>query len=94
MARDASINIRTDSQIKELAESLYASFGITLSDAINMFLNVSVMQGRLPFALEQPKFNKETLEAIEESNAIIEGRVQSKAYHSFEELWNEVIEED
>lgn len=86
MARDASINIRTDSEIKALAESLYASFGITLSDAINMFLNVSVMEGRMPFELKQPKFNTETIAAIDEADAIIEGRKNVKTYKDFDEM--------
>ena len=93
MARDASINIRTDSQIKELTESLYASFGITLSDAINMFLYVSVMEGRLPFELKQPKFNKETLEAIKEGRAILEGKIESKRYKNLDEVLKEIEDE-
>lgn len=90
MARDASINIRTDSEIKALAESLYASFGITLSDAINMFLNVSVMEGRLPFELKQQKFNAETIAAIDEADAIIEGRKNAKTYKDFDELMEDL----
>lgn len=87
MARNAVLNIRTDSEIKALAESLYASFGITLSDAVNMFLNVSVMEGRMPFELKQPRFNAETEAAIAEADAIAEGRVQSKTYTTVDELF-------
>lgn len=87
MARDAVLNIRTDSEIKALAEALYAGFGITLSDAVNMFLNVSVMEGRMPFELRQPKFNRETEAAIAEGTAIAEGRITSKVYKSVDELF-------
>ena len=90
MARDASINIRTDSEVKALAEALYAQFGITLSDAINMFLNVSVMKGGLPFELTQPRFNAETEAAIAEGEAILEGRINAKTYNSFNEMLNDL----
>ena len=87
MAKDATLNIRTDSEIKALAEALYASFGITLSDAVNMFLNVSVMEGRLPFELRQPRFNAETEAAIAEADAIAEGRIEAKSYKSVDDLF-------
>lgn len=85
MARNASLNIRTDAEIKALAEALYASFGLTLSDAVNMFLNVSVMEGRMPFELRQPKFNAETEAAIAEADAISEGRLEPRTYKSIED---------
>lgn len=87
MARDASLNIRTDSEIKALAEALYASFGITLSDAVNMFLNVSVMEGRMPFELRQPRFNAETEAAIAEAEAIEEGRMTARSFQTVEDLF-------
>lgn len=90
MARNASLNIRTDSETKALAEALYASFGITLSDAINMFLKVSVMEGRMPFELRQPKFNAETEAAIAEADAILEGRINSESYNNMAEVWKEL----
>ena len=55
MAKTASINIRVDQEIKKKAESLYNSFGITISDAINIFLHQSINHGGLPFELKQPK---------------------------------------
>lgn len=87
MARDASLNIRTDSEIKALAEALYASFGLTLSDAVNMFLNVSVMEGRLPFELKQPRFNSATEAAIREAEDIAEGRREGRTFKNVEELF-------
>ena len=42
-AKTASINVRVTKDVKAQAEELFASFGITLSDAINMFLHKSLM---------------------------------------------------
>ena len=49
MARTANINIRTEPETKSGAEQLFASFGISVSDAINIFLHESLMVGGLPF---------------------------------------------
>ena len=57
MAKTASINIRVDQEIKQKAELLYKSFGITISDAINIFLHQSINHGGLPFELRHPKNN-------------------------------------
>ena len=41
MAKTANINIRIDPETKAGAEKLFASFGITITDAINIFLHKS-----------------------------------------------------
>lgn len=64
--KTASINVRVTKDVKAQAEELFASFGITLSDAINMFLHKSLMVEGLPFDLKQPKYNKETIAAFKE----------------------------
>ncbi len=53
VTKTASINVRVNPFVKKNAEKLFESFGITLSDAINMFLNKSLMEGGLPFDLKQ-----------------------------------------
>ena len=55
MARTANINIRTEPDIKAAAEALYSGFGITLSDAVNIFLHQSLIVGGLPFDMRQPR---------------------------------------
>ena len=54
MPKTATINIRVDPVTKSTAEKLFASFGITITDAVNMFLHKSIMEGGLPFELKQP----------------------------------------
>ena len=60
MARTANINVRTEPDTKSGAEAVYSRFGLSLSDAINVFLNMSIMEGGFPFSVKQPRFNKET----------------------------------
>ena len=45
MAKTANINIRIEPDIKAQAEAVYGSFGISVTDAINVFLRASIMDG-------------------------------------------------
>ncbi|MGF0033873.1 type II toxin-antitoxin system RelB/DinJ family antitoxin [Bariatricus sp. SGI.154] len=90
MAKTANINIRIDPETKSSAEELFASFGITITDAINIFLRKSLMEGGLPFEVKQPRYNVETEVAIREAKAIMEGQIQAKQYSSAKALFEEL----
>ena len=49
MTRTAEVKTRTTAQIKADAAAVYARWGISLSDAINIFLAKSIEVGGLPF---------------------------------------------
>lgn len=68
MAKTANINIRIDPETKLCAEKLFSSFGITLTDAINIFLHQSIMEGGLPFEMKQPHYHTETKAALNKAN--------------------------
>ena len=89
-AKTANINVRVTKDVKAQAEELFASFGITISEAINMFLHKS----GLPFDLKQPKYNKETIAAFKEAKDILSGQVPAKRYNSVSEMMDDVFKED
>ena len=41
MAKTASISLRIEPAVKAQLEALYASFGISVTDAINIFLHIT-----------------------------------------------------
>ena len=86
MAKTASLNIRIDPETKSSAERLFGSFGITVTDAVNMFLRQSLMVGGLPFDLKQPRYNAETEAAMREARDIMTGRTTAKTYKSVAEM--------
>lgn len=93
MAKTANINLRIEPSTKEQAEALFSSFGISVTDAINIFLNTSIMEGGFPFQIKQPRYNRKTELAMQEARDIIAGKIQTKSYNSFEELLNDLDEE-
>lgn len=78
MAKTSVINIRTEADTKENIEELFSQFGISVSDAVNIFFHQSLMQGGLPFVMQVPKPNKITLAAMQESEDIISGKILRK----------------
>ena len=90
MSKTAMLNIRTDPDVKRQAENIYQSFGITLTDAVNIFLRKSIMEGGLPFEMRAPLPNAETLAAMRETEDILSGRAQSKRYSSARALFDEL----
>lgn len=93
MAKTATLNVRIDPEIKNMAEKLYSSFGITITDAINMFLHQSILVGGLPFDLKQPRYNATTEAAIQEARDIMTGKIQTKGYTSVKEMMEDLDDE-
>ena len=48
---NTSMNIRTDSEIKQQAEELFSKFGLNMTTAINMFLRQVVRNQAIPLEL-------------------------------------------
>ena len=62
--------IRIDSSVKQQATELFTSLGMDMSGAINIFLRQCILRGGLPFSVELPKYNRETLDAMAEARRI------------------------
>lgn len=61
--RKTEIKTRTTNQIKADAARVYSRWGLSLSDAINIFLIKSIEVGGLPFNLRAEKPSYEALSA-------------------------------
>jgi len=82
--KDTAIRIRINSQTKDDAENILHSMGLTISQAIHMYLVQIVANQAIPFSIQVP--NKETAQAIREAKAG-KGLIKS---NSMEDLFNEL----
>ena len=57
-------NVYLDTNLKEQAKEIYKHYGLSLSEAVNMFLAQSVFNRGLPFEVKIP--NDITLEAMKD----------------------------
>jgi len=94
MSKTAMINIKVDTEIKKDVENLYSSFGISLSEAVKIFFNQSLIVNGLPFAMRIPKYNSETLAAIEEVVEMKKNPHLYKSFDSVEELFDDLNNDD
>ncbi len=93
MAKTANINIRIDPETKTKVEQLFSKFGITVTDAVNIFLHQSLLVGGLPFEVKQPEYNAETEAAMKEAMDILNEKIQAKSYTTVQELFKELNKE-
>ena len=63
--------IRIDPEVKANVETIYSQYGMSITDAINVFLYKSMSVGGLPFDLRPSVPNAETLAAMKEGDEII-----------------------
>ena len=67
-----STNIRIDEDVKKNATELFKACGMNLSEAINIFLNQSLLEGGIPFKIgfQKDKPNWATRRAMKEGDKI------------------------
>ncbi len=72
MATTTMVHVRVDEQIKVQATETLAAMGLSVSDAVRVFLMRVVAEQQMPFALKAP--NAETRAAMAEANEIARTR--------------------
>ncbi|GJN64000.1 MAG TPA: type II toxin-antitoxin system RelB/DinJ family antitoxin [Candidatus Faecalibacterium intestinipullorum] len=86
-----STNIKIDPELKEQAQALFDSLGLSLSAAVNVFLRQAVREQAIPFRIGEPLPNAETLRAIEEAR---NGIGLSRGFSSVQDLMEDLNADD
>ena len=79
------VRARIEPQVRENAEAVLSELGMSMSDAIRIFVNQISLRQAFPIELKSP--NKITLKAINES-------VTDEIFDSADELFNQVQKSD
>ena len=66
-----NVTVRMDPKVKAQADELYASLGMDMSTAVNMFMRQCLRERQLPFQPSLNVPNQATIQAIEESDEMI-----------------------
>ena len=82
---NTNLNIRTDKDIKEQAEKIFAELGLNMTTAINMFLRTAIRERGIPFELTLYVPNDTTEMAIAEGREMIKDS-ESVRYSTMEDL--------
>lgn len=89
MATTTMVHIRVNETLKAQAADALAAMGLSLSDAVRVFLTRVVAEQGLPFELKAP--NAETRAALAEAEAII--RTRDARFSSAEALFDALDQE-
>jgi DNA-damage-inducible protein J len=93
MPRSAVLNLRIEPEVKAEAEELFSSFGLTVTDAVNVFLRQSLMRGGFPFEIVRYKPNAVTQAAIAEAEQLLRDP-NAQSFSSIEELRTDLLSDD
>ena len=86
----ANVNVRIDPELKKQAEEVFASLGISVSAAINMFYHQVVRTCSIPFELKADIPNETTMAAIEEADEIEKGKKKVKTFTNVKDLMDDL----
>ncbi len=87
MPKTDVLHIRVKPEVKEKAEKTLDSLGLSVTEAINIFLNQVIFHQGIPFKIEIPAYNRETMETIE---GIQKGQNVSKTFDTVDEMFEEL----
>ena len=93
--KTASINVRLYPELKAEAENVFGYHGLSLPDAITVFLNHACRVGGFPFDLRGARWSDlDSLAALEECKQIEANPNAYKRFASTEELFADLDSDD
>ncbi len=87
MAKTDTLHIRIEPSVKQRAEETLKDLGLSITEAINVFLNQVILNDGIPFEIRKPRYNKETIQAMEDTK---NGKNLSKTFDNVNEMFEEL----
>lgn len=89
-----TITIELDADQAREFEELCSDMGMSMDEAIMIFIRELIRQKRFPFDLDAEIPNAETIAAIKETELMKAGRLPCKTYANVDELMKDLLSED
>ena len=81
-----AISVQVDRKDKELATDILSNLGLNMSTYVNMAIKQLINKDGVPFEVVNPRPSKELLEALQEGEDILNGKVKAKSYTNMYEM--------
>ena len=81
-----AISVQVDKHDKEIANGILNNLGLNMSTYVNMAIKQLINKDSVPFEVVNPKPSKELVEAINEGEAILDGKLEAKSYTNMYEM--------
>ena len=86
----SAISVQVDTHDKEVANSILKNLGLNMSTFVNMAIKQLIYRDGLPFEARNPKPSRELLEALQEGEDILSGKVKAKSFHNMYEMLDDL----
>ena len=80
------ISVQVDRQDKELATGILSNLGLNMSTYVNMAIKQLIIRDGVPFDVVNPRPSRELLEALQEGEDILNGKIKAKSYTNMYDL--------
>jgi len=90
----SAISVQVDAHDKEVANGILKNLGLNMSTFVNMAIKQLINKDGIPFEVSNPKPSKELLEALQEGEDILNGKIQATGYHNVRKMFEDIINED
>ena len=87
MAKTDILHIRVEPSVKKKAEATLNDLGLSITEAINVFLNQVILNDGIPFEIRKTRINNETIQALEDTK---NGKNISKTFNNVDEMFKEL----
>lgn len=81
-----AISVQVDRHDKELATGILNNLGLNMSTYVNMAIKQLINKNGVPFEVVNPKPSKELLDALQEGEDILNGKIKAKSYTNMYEM--------
>ena len=90
MSKTDTLSIRIEPTLKKEVEETLNYLGMNVADAVTIFLRQVVLNDGIPFEIKKPKYNKETIDAINEVKEMLKNPEKYESYNSVKELMEDL----
>ena len=81
-----AIGVQVDRKDKEIATGILTNLGLNMSTYVNMAIKQLINKDGVPFDVVNPRPSKELLEALQEGEDILNGKIKAKGYTNMYDL--------
>lgn len=81
-----AISVQVDRHDKELATGILNNLGLNMSTYVNMAIKQLINKDGVPFEVVNPRPSKKLLEALQEGEDILNGKIKAKSYTNMYEM--------
>ena len=81
-----AISVQVDKHDKEIATGILNNLGLNMSIYVNMAIKQLINKDGVPFEMVNPKPSKDLVKAINEGEAILDGKLEAKSYTNMYEM--------